>query len=146
MTQKQQLVAVIGGSEPTAREAQLAEEVGRELARRGAALVCGGLGGVMEAACKGAGDEGGPLQTSWTPESGLAGDFFWSARAVDSFGSASEWAAPFRLQVLPVLSDDDRVDCICGTSNDEPGRGLGLLALALLGATVRRRSSGSRPV
>lgn len=94
----------------------------------------------------GAGDEGGPLQTSWTPESGLAGDFFWSARAVDSFGSASEWAAPFRLQVLPVLSDDDRVDCICGTSNDEPGRGLGLLALALLGATVRRRSSGSRPV
>ena len=59
MTQKQQLVAVIGGSDPTAREAQLAEEVGRELARRGAALVCGGLGGVMEAACRGAGTEGG---------------------------------------------------------------------------------------
>jgi uncharacterized protein (TIGR00725 family) len=59
MTEKQKLVAVIGGSEPTAREAQLAEEVGRELARRGAALVCGGLGGVMEAACRGAGAEGG---------------------------------------------------------------------------------------
>jgi len=39
--------------------AQLAEEVGREIARRGAALVCGGLGGVMEAACKGASEEGG---------------------------------------------------------------------------------------
>jgi len=33
--------------------------VGRELARRGAILVCGGLGGVMEAACKGAKDAGG---------------------------------------------------------------------------------------
>ena len=33
--------------------------MGREIARRGAVLVCGGLGGVMEAACKGAGGEGG---------------------------------------------------------------------------------------
>ena len=37
----------------------MAEEVGRELARRGAILVCGGLGGVMEAACRGASSEGG---------------------------------------------------------------------------------------
>jgi uncharacterized protein (TIGR00725 family) len=33
--------------------------VGRELGSRGAVLVCGGLGGVMEAACKGAKDAGG---------------------------------------------------------------------------------------
>jgi len=33
--------------------------VGRELARRGAILVCGGLGGVMEAACRGARQAGG---------------------------------------------------------------------------------------
>ena len=37
----------------------MAEEVGRELARQDAVLVCGGLGGVMEAACKGASAEGG---------------------------------------------------------------------------------------
>ena len=37
----------------------LAEEVGRELARAGAVIVCGGLGGVMEAACRGAKEEGG---------------------------------------------------------------------------------------
>ena len=37
----------------------MAEEVGRELARQGATLVCGGLGGVMEAACRGASSEGG---------------------------------------------------------------------------------------
>ena len=32
----------------------MAEEVGKELAKAGAVLVCGGLGGVMEAASKGA--------------------------------------------------------------------------------------------
>jgi uncharacterized protein (TIGR00725 family) len=52
-------IAVIGGSECSAQEAKLAETVGRELARRGAILVCGGMGGVMEAACKGASAEGG---------------------------------------------------------------------------------------
>jgi uncharacterized protein (TIGR00725 family) len=52
-------IGVIGGSEVSLQAAQLAEEVGREIARRGAALVCGGLSGVMEAACKGASEAGG---------------------------------------------------------------------------------------
>ena len=59
MTNKKRLIAVIGGGQCTKEEARLAEEVGRELARRGAILVCGGLGGVMEAACRGADQEGG---------------------------------------------------------------------------------------
>ncbi|MBI3930642.1 MAG: TIGR00725 family protein [Chloroflexi bacterium] len=59
MIEKQKIIAVIGGSEPSPEEARLAEEVGRELARQGATLVCGGLGGVMEAACRGASSEGG---------------------------------------------------------------------------------------
>ncbi|HEY32164.1 MAG TPA: TIGR00725 family protein [Dehalococcoidia bacterium] len=56
---REKLVAVIGGNEPSPEEARLAEEVGRELARRGAILLCGGLGGIMEAACRGAASEGG---------------------------------------------------------------------------------------
>jgi hypothetical protein len=56
---KKRFIAVIGGSDPTSKEARLAEEVGQELARQGAVLVCGGLGGVMEAACRGASAEGG---------------------------------------------------------------------------------------
>jgi uncharacterized protein (TIGR00725 family) len=52
-------VAVIGASEPDpARDAQ-AHEVGAEVARAGAVLVSGGLGGVMEASCAGARQEGG---------------------------------------------------------------------------------------
>lgn len=52
-------IAVIGGGKCTPQEAVLAETVGRELAKRGAVLVCGGLTGVMEAACRGAAIESG---------------------------------------------------------------------------------------
>ena len=57
--EKKLTIAVIGGSQCSIEEASLAEAVGRELARRGATLVCGGLGGVMEAACRGAAIESG---------------------------------------------------------------------------------------
>ena len=53
------IIAVIGAGQCSKAVAQVAESVGRELARRGVALVCGGLGGVMEAACRGARAEGG---------------------------------------------------------------------------------------
>jgi uncharacterized protein (TIGR00725 family) len=56
---KRKFIAVIGGSQCSPQEARLAEEVGRELAKRGAILVCGGLSGVMEAACRGGSSEGG---------------------------------------------------------------------------------------
>lgn len=53
------IIGVIGAGECDADTAALAEAVGRHLARRGAAVVCGGLGGVMAAACRGARSTGG---------------------------------------------------------------------------------------
>lgn len=53
------IIAVIGAGHCSKEVARIAESVGRELARRGVTLVCGGLGGVMEAACRGAKSEGG---------------------------------------------------------------------------------------
>ena len=53
------IIAVIGAGEPSNEVAELAEEVGRELGKRGLTMVCGGLGGVMEAACRGAKSTGG---------------------------------------------------------------------------------------
>ncbi len=52
-------IAVIGGGDSSPSEDLLAEEIGRQLARNGVTLVCGGLGGVMAAACRGASEEGG---------------------------------------------------------------------------------------
>ena len=47
-------VAVIGRGEYEERTCVHAEEIGRALAERGAVVVCGGLGGVMEAVARGA--------------------------------------------------------------------------------------------
>jgi uncharacterized protein (TIGR00725 family) len=47
-------VAVVGSGFAAAEELAVAEDVGRGLGERGAVVVCGGLGGVMEAACRGA--------------------------------------------------------------------------------------------
>jgi hypothetical protein len=52
-------IAVIGGGDAGPETAALAREVGREVAVRGAVLLCGGLGGVMAAAAQGAQDAGG---------------------------------------------------------------------------------------
>ena len=54
-------VAVIGPSEATSAEVAHAEEVGRVLATRDAVVVCGGLGGVMEAVARGAAAAGGTV-------------------------------------------------------------------------------------
>ncbi|MBZ6495094.1 TIGR00725 family protein [Natrinema longum] len=52
-------VSVIGGGRITDEQRARAEAVGRELARRGHVVVCGGRGGTMEAVCRGAKREGG---------------------------------------------------------------------------------------
>jgi uncharacterized protein (TIGR00725 family) len=52
-------VAVIGAGNGSPEQHAAAEEVGRLLADAGAVLVCGGLGGVMEAASRGATARGG---------------------------------------------------------------------------------------
>ena len=48
------IISVIGGAESSSDTLKLAEDIGAEIAKRGVALACGGLMGVMEAACKGA--------------------------------------------------------------------------------------------
>jgi len=53
------IIGVIGGSAGDEKVRKTAYEVGRLIAEAGAMLVCGGLSGVMEAACKGARESGG---------------------------------------------------------------------------------------
>jgi uncharacterized protein (TIGR00725 family) len=52
-------LAVVGPSVTDPRTLELAEELGAEVARAGAVLLTGGMGGAMEAACRGAHREGG---------------------------------------------------------------------------------------
>ncbi|MCJ7646509.1 TIGR00725 family protein [bacterium] len=53
------IVAVIGGNFCSKEIAEMAYQVGKRIAERKHILICGGLAGVMEAACRGAKDGGG---------------------------------------------------------------------------------------
>ncbi|MCP5077761.1 MAG: TIGR00725 family protein, partial [Psychromonas sp.] len=58
---KKTCISVIGSGDDALSPhiAKIANEVGREIAKRGAVLICGGLGGVMVEAAKGAKEQGG---------------------------------------------------------------------------------------
>ncbi len=55
----ERMISVFGPGRPSRREYNHAAAVGRLLAERGCTVVCGGLYGVMEAACMGAKEAGG---------------------------------------------------------------------------------------
>lgn len=59
MKRNQPLIGVIGAGKCSGRMKTQAEEVGKAIASEGGVLVCGGLGGVMEAAARGAKAENG---------------------------------------------------------------------------------------
>jgi len=52
-------IGVIGGAQPEGQWRQAASKIGELIAARGGVLVCGGLGGVMESAARGAKEAGG---------------------------------------------------------------------------------------
>ena len=56
---KRRRIGVIGGARPDIASREAASKVGELIAKAGAVLVCGGLGGVMEAAAHGAKGAGG---------------------------------------------------------------------------------------
>lgn len=59
--QRKQIIGVIGASGASLKGIEMAETVGRLIAERGAVLICGGLGGVMEAAARGCALAGGEV-------------------------------------------------------------------------------------
>jgi len=85
-------IAVIGASQAGDAEIVAAEEVGRLIARRGATLVCGGLGGVMEAACRGASTEGGLTVGILPGDNSLAANEYIDVPVVTGMGYARNLA------------------------------------------------------
>jgi uncharacterized protein (TIGR00725 family) len=93
-------IGVIGGGEVSPQVAAIAEEVGREIARRGAVLVCGGLGGVMEAACRGAAEAGGLTVGILPGESRLSANPYVKIPVVTGLGYARNVAVVKSAQAI----------------------------------------------
>jgi len=80
-------VAVVGpGDGATAAECAVAEQAGRLLADRRAIVICGGLGGVMEAAAKGARAAGGTAVGLLPGPDRAAGNAFLSVALATGLG------------------------------------------------------------
>lgn len=87
-------IGVIGAGDCDGGTAAIAEKVGREIARRGAILLCGGMGGVMEAACRGARTEGGTTVGVLPIADRDGGNDYLSVRIATGFGQGRNILIP----------------------------------------------------
>jgi len=91
------IIGVIGGGDITEEIGELAEEIGRGIAENDGILICGGLGGVMEMACKGAKEANGltvGVLPTMNPEDADASWEELKAEVPDSFYSQEDAFKP----------------------------------------------------
>ena len=81
-------VAVCGASDPAPGQRELAREVGRRLAEAEAVVLCGGLGGVMEAVSQGAAEAGGTVVGILPGSDRSAGNQYLSLAIATGLGEA----------------------------------------------------------
>ncbi|MCL4346794.1 MAG: TIGR00725 family protein, partial [Candidatus Thermoplasmatota archaeon] len=81
-------IGVIGGSQPELKYAEIAYDVGKLLALKGAVLICGGLSGIMASAAKGAYEAGGITVGILPGLSAGEGNEFLSVRIPTGIGYA----------------------------------------------------------
>jgi len=112
-------IAVIGSADDvTGVVEEMAEEIGRGIARRGAVLISGGRTGVMEASCRGAKAEGG-LVVGILPKSKEQANRYVDVAIITDMGDARN--------VLNVRSAD-AVISVCGGAGTLSEIGLALKA------------------
>lgn len=93
-------IGVIGASSCSAKLAQMAYTVGKLIAENGAILICGGMGGVMEAACRGAIEAGGVTVGILPGSSAKEGNDYLTVPVVTGLGYARNSIVVQSAQVL----------------------------------------------
>jgi len=120
-------ISVIGASSVTEHEDELAEEVGETIAARGHVLVCGGLGGVMAAACRGARDAGGETVGILPGEDVEAANRFVTTPVATGLGHARNALVPLNGDGVIAIDGGDGTLSELGFAGvfDRPVAGLG---------------------
>ena len=85
---KKTIIGVIGAGQASAAGAKQAYRVGRLIAENGCVLVCGGLGGVMEAASRGCAEAGGDVLGILPGDSAKSANPYISLPIVTNMGHA----------------------------------------------------------
>jgi hypothetical protein len=93
-------IGVIGASSCSAKLAQAAYTVGKLIAGSGAILICGGMGGVMEAACRGAVEADGMTVGILPGSSAKDGNEYLTVPVVTGLGYARNSIVVQSAQVL----------------------------------------------
>lgn len=112
-------VAVIGGHRVDEEIYRRARELGRTLGRHGHDIVCGGYGGVMEAACRGARETGAHTLGILKGTDRHAGNEHLDTAVATGLGDARNWL---------VVVNGDAVIAVDGGAGTLSELGLGLVA------------------
>ncbi|MEC7240199.1 MAG: putative Ig domain-containing protein, partial [Myxococcota bacterium] len=75
---------------------------------------------------------------SWLVDVDLEGDYYWTARAVDEYGAASEWAEPVFVTVGNGFYSGG---CACASTSTSERPAWALMPLLMMGLLIRRRQS-----
>lgn len=86
--ERKRIIAVIGAGSAGEKGAQQAYRVGQLIAERGAVLICGGLGGIMEAASRGCTEAGGEVIGVLPGDSPLTANPYVTLPIVTAMGHA----------------------------------------------------------
>jgi len=81
-------IGVIGSSEASEKQIELAHKVGQVVGKSGAVLICGGRDGIMGAACKGCKESGGITIGILPGKDGLDGNDFLDVQIRTGLGYA----------------------------------------------------------
>jgi len=100
------VVGVIGSGHSSPQGDALAEQVGRYLAERGAVLVCGGLGGIMEAASRGCAEAGGDVLGILPGNSALSANPYVTVPVVTGMGHARNVIIAHTAQALIAIEGE----------------------------------------
>ncbi len=96
-------IGVSGAGTCDGESAESASEVGRCIAESGAVLVCGGRGGIMEAAAKGASEAGGITMGILPGDNALSGNTYLDIVIPTDFGHGRNYLLVRASQALVAL-------------------------------------------
>jgi uncharacterized protein (TIGR00725 family) len=140
-------VAVCGPDPASAEAAAQAEEVGRLLAGAGAVVVCGGYGGVMEAASRGAADEGGVVVGILSGDSRAEGNRYLTVSIPTGMGQMRNALVVRAADALIAVAGEYGTlsEIAIALKTGVPVVGLGTWQLAKAGRTVAAFPEASSP-